>query len=163
MLARSYDDIHRIDDSLNAIKRLSDGIIKIGPINVIGIDGILSWIPIAGAPVNAIYSILAGLFILLQGIRARCDIGTLIVSAIVLMMDSGVSAFDGIVPVIPAGSIVDTFFQGQLYACHMIQKDIEKTLYVEGRASDAHRDGSHAENLAEMRATKGKKRVVYLG
>jgi len=162
MLARSYDDIHRINDSLNGIKRLSDGIIKIGPINVIGIDGILSWIPIAGAPINAIYSALVGLFILLQGIRARCDIGTLVGAAVVLLMDSGVSLGDGI-PLIPVGSLLDTLFQGQLYACHMIQKDIEKTLYVDGRASDAHRDGSHAANLAEMRATKGKRRLVYLG
>ncbi len=161
MLARSYDDIHRINDSLNGIKRLSDGIIKIGPINVIGIDGILSWIPIPFA--NTAYSLLSGLFILIQGMRARCDIGTLLASAIVLLMDSGVSLGDGIIPLIPAGSIVDTLFQGQLYACHMIQKDIEKTLYIDGRASDAHRDGSHAENVAEMRATKGKKRLVYLG
>lgn len=156
MLARSHEDIHRIDDSLNAIKRLSDGIIKIGPINVIGIDGILSWIPIPFA--DTAYSLLAGLFILVQGIRARCDIGTLLASAIVLLMDSGVSVIDGI-PVIPAGGLLDTLFQGQLYACHMIQKDIEKTLYVERTASDR----SHAENLEEMRATKGKRRVVYLG
>ncbi|WP_443750511.1 DUF4112 domain-containing protein [Asticcacaulis solisilvae] len=157
MLARSQEDIDRIHDTLTAVKRLSDGIIKIGPINVVGIDGILSWIPIAGAPINAIYSVLSGLFILLQGVRARCDAGTLFISAIVLMMDSGISAFDGIVPVIPAGSIADTLFQGQLYACHMIQKTIEKTLYVE------RGEASHAENLAEMRATKGKKRLVYLG
>jgi len=159
MLARSHEDIRKIEDSLDVVKRLSDGIIKIGPINVIGIDGILSWIPIAGAPVNAIYSVAVGLFILFQAIRARCDAGTLIASAIVLMMDSGVSAFDGIVPVIPAGSIADTLFQGQLYACHMIRKNIEKTMYVE--RGEAGR--SHAENLAEMRATKGKKRLVYLG
>lgn len=155
MLARSHEDIHRIDDSLNAIKRLSDGIIKIGPINVIGIDGILSWIPLPFA--DTAYSLLAGLFILVQGIRARCDAGTLIAAAIVLMMDSGVSIIDGI-PVIPAGGLLDTLFQGQLYACHMIQKNIEKTLYVERGSSDR----SHAENLAEMRATKGKKRLVYL-
>ncbi len=161
MLARSQDDIHKIHDSLDTVKRLSDGIIKIGPLNLIGLDGILSWIPIPG--LNELYSILSGLFILWQGIRARCDIGTLIIAAIVIAMDSGISIFDGIIPLIPAGSIADTLFQGQLYAAHMIQKDMEKTIYIEGSASEAHHSGQHAENLAEMRATKGKKRVVYLG
>lgn len=161
MLARTQGDIDKIHDSLNTVKRLSDGIIRIGPLNLVGLDAILSWLPIPFA--DEIFSALAGIFILWQGIRARCDFVTLVASAIVLIMDSGISLFDGIIPIIPAGSIADTLFQGQLYACHMIQKDIEKTLYLPGSAAEAHHSGEHAQNLAEMRATKGKKRLVYLG
>jgi cytochrome b subunit of formate dehydrogenase len=159
MFAKTHDDVRRIYDSVDTVKRLSDRIIGIGPINIIGLDGILAWFP----GVAPVYSVLAGGFILLQGARARCDLVTLVAAFIVLAMDSGISLFDGLVPVIPAGSILDTFFQGHLYAAHMIQKDIEKTHYVEGSASQAHRDGSHQENLGEMRSTKGKKRIVYLG
>jgi hypothetical protein len=159
MFAKTHDDIRKIYESIDTVKRLSDRIIGIGPINIIGLDGILAWFP----GVDIAYSILAGLFILLQGLRARCDFVTLAAAALVIAMDSGISAFDGIIPVIPAGSIADTLFQGHLYAAHMIQKDIDKTLYVEGRASEAHRSGEHQENVETMRATKGKKRIVYLG
>lgn len=161
MRAKSHDDIRKIHDSLDTVKRLSDRIIGIGPINIIGLDGILSWLPIPF--LDEAYSVLSGLFILWQGFRARADFVTLVAALIVLLMDSGISAFDGIIPLIPVGSIADTLFQGQLYAAHMIQKDMEKTLYIEGSASEAHRSGEHADNVAEMRATKGKKRIVYLG
>lgn len=159
MFAKTHDEVRRIYDSVDTVKRLSDRIIGIGPINIIGLDGILAWFP----GVAPVYSVLAGGFILLQGLRARCDPVTLVAAFIVLAMDSGISVFDGIIPVIPAGSILDTFFQGHLYAAHMIQKDIDKTLFIEGSASQAHRDGSHQDNVGEMRATKGKKRLVYLG
>ena len=161
MRAKSHDDIAKIHDSLTTVKRLSDGIVRIGPINVIGLDGILSWVPIPGV-VDA-YSLLTGVFIMWQAIRARVDTATLIAAFIVLFID-GSLGFAEIIPVVGIlGSAADTLFQGQLYASHMIQKNIEKTLYVAGSASDAHRSGEHAEHLAEMRATKGKRRVAYLG
>jgi len=161
MRAKSHDDIAKIHDSLTTVKRLSDGIVRIGPINVIGLDGILSWVPIPGV-VDA-FSLLTGVFILWQALRARVDTATLIAAFIVLFID-GTLGFAEVIPVVGMiGSAADTLFQGQLYACHMIQKNIEKTLYVAGSAGDAHRSGEHAEHLAEMRATKGKKRVAYLG
>ncbi len=159
MFAKTHDDIRKIYESLDTVKRLSDRIIGIGPINIIGLDGILAWFP----GVDIVYSVLAGLFILFQGFRARCDFVTLVAAALVVAMDSGISAFDGIIPVIPAGSIADTLFQGHLYAAHMIQKDIDKTMYMPGRASEAHGSGEHQANVEAMRATKGKKRIVYLG
>jgi len=161
MRARSQDDIQKIHDSLTTVKRLSDGIVRIGPLNLVGLDGILSWIPVPG--IDEAYSLLAGVFILWQGLRARVDTATLIAAFIVLFIDGGVSLLDGVPFLDFVGSIADTLFQGQLYAAHMIQKSIEKTIYVPGTASEAHRSGEHAQNMAEMRATKGKTRVVYLG
>ncbi|MGA9658220.1 MAG: DUF4112 domain-containing protein [Asticcacaulis sp.] len=156
MLAKTHDQVRRIYDQIGVVKRLSDRIIGIGPINLIGLDGILAWIPGAGPA----YSVLAGAFILTQGVRARCDPVTLISAFIVLAIDSGVSLFDN--PIIPIPSIIDTFFQGHLYAAHMIQKDIDKTHYVEGMASEAYRTGAHETHMATMRSLKGKKRIVYL-
>jgi hypothetical protein len=159
MFAKTQDDIRKIYDSLDTVKRLSDRIIGIGPINIIGLDGILAWIPIPG--LDMAYSVLAGGFILIQGIRARCDLVTIVAAGLALGADAGLSLGDIVVPIL--GSAADTLFQGQLYACHMLQKDIDKTMYVEGRASDAHRSGEHKANVEAMRETKGKKRIVYLG
>jgi hypothetical protein len=159
MRAKSHDELHKIHDSLTTVKRLSDGIVRIGPINLIGLDGILSWVPIPG--LVDIFSLLVGVFILSQAVRARVDTSTLIAAFIVLFIDGGLGLIEPLVPII--GSAADTLFQGQLYACHMIQKNMEKTLYVAGSAAEAHQSGEHQQNLAEMRATKGKKRLVYLG
>lgn len=159
MRARTHEDILKIHDSVDTVKRLSDRIIGIGPVNLIGLDGILSWIPIPGLDVA--YSVLAGAFILVQGARARCDLTTLIAAGLALATDAGLSFGDTVIPLL--GAAADTLFQGHLYAAHMIQRNIEKTHYVETSAAQAHRDGSHAHNVAEMRAMKGKTRVVYLG
>jgi hypothetical protein len=161
MRAKSHDEISKIHDSLTTVKRLSDGIIRIGPINVIGLDGILSWVPIPG--LIDVFSLLVGVYIMWQAVRARVDTSTLIAALVVLLID-GFSGLSEIIPIVgELGSLADTLFQGQLYACHMIQKNIEKTMYIPGSAGEAHRSGEHEQNLAEMRATKGKSRIVYLG
>lgn len=170
MFAKSHEDVHKIYDSVDGIKKLSDGIIKIGPINVIGIDGILAFVPIPGLAAG--YSTIAGLFILTQGLRARVTPGTWLMSLIVLLIDGGFTTVEELTKLIPvAGPILsmatsgaaDAFFQGHLYAAHMIQKDIEKTLYVAGSEYGARQSGEHQGNLEDMRSTKGKKRLVYLG
>ena len=42
MFARTHGDLHKIRDSIDGIKRLSDRVIGIGPLNIIGIDGLLA-------------------------------------------------------------------------------------------------------------------------
>jgi hypothetical protein len=164
MLARSHDHIRRIYDSIESIKRLSDRIIGIGPINIIGLDGILALLPI---PIlSTAYSILAGAFLLIQGLRSRATLATMATSFIILLIDSGLTTVEELLQLIPGGVLlswipggVDAFFQGHLYAAHLIQKDIERTHYVEGHRGSAD---EHREHLADMREQK-KKRVVYLG
>ncbi|ESQ89748.1 DUF4112 domain-containing protein [Asticcacaulis benevestitus] len=169
MLAKTHDDINRIYDTVETVKRLSDRIIGIGPINIIGLDGILALLPIPG--LSTVYSVGAGLILLTQGLRARVTAGTLATSLVILLIDSGLTTVEDVVKMIPgAGALlglipggIDAIFQGHLYAAHLIQKDIKLTTYVEGTAADAMRDGSHQGHVADMRATKGKKRIVYLG
>ncbi len=155
MLAKSHDEIRRIYDSVDTVKRLSDRIIGIGPINIIGLDGILAWVPVPG--LDTVYSVLAGGFILIQGMRARCDLVTLVAASLAIAFDAGLSVGDIIIPIL--GPAADTLFQGHLYAAHMIQKDIDKTLYVAGPYNHAE----HQDHVAQMRGIKGKKRIVYLG
>ncbi|MBW8881378.1 MAG: DUF4112 domain-containing protein [Asticcacaulis sp.] len=165
MQARTQHDIQRIYDSIESIKRLSDRIIGIGPLNIIGLDGILALVPIPG--VGTAYSVIAGLILLVQGMRARVTPATMVVSFIILLLDSGLTTVEDLAKFFPPlawiPGLMDAFFQGHLYAAHMMQKDIEKTLYVEGTYADGRQSGEHDINLAEMRATKGKKRIVYLG
>lgn len=156
MFVRSVYDVQKVYDSVGTIKRLSDRIIGIGPINLIGLDGILAWVP----GVGTVYSIGASLFIMANGIRVRMSPVTFVQTSIILLIDSGVSGLESFIPFLPA--ITDTLFQGHLYASHIVQKEIEKTLYLEESGREAHASGRHRDNLALMKATKGKKRLVYL-
>ncbi|MDC7683861.1 DUF4112 domain-containing protein [Asticcacaulis sp. BYS171W] len=156
MFVRTTYDVQRVYDSVGTIKRLSDRIIGIGPINIIGLDGILAWVP----GVGTVYSIGASLFIMANGIRVRMSPITFVQTSIILLIDSGVSGLESFIPFLPA--ITDTLFQGHLYASHIVQKEIEKTLYLEESARAAHSSERHHDNLALMKATKGKKRLVYL-
>lgn len=165
MFAKSQMEIDRVYDTVETVKRLSDRIIGIGPINIIGLDGIFALLPIPG--LSTVYSVGAGLILLANGVRARVTLGTLATSVVILAIDSGLTTAEDVVKMIPgAGAIlglipggIDAIFQGHLYAAHLIQQDIKKTIYIEG-----HQSGEdHRANLADMRATKGKKRIVYLG
>jgi len=158
MRAKTLGDIQKSYDAVNAAKRLSDGLVKLGPINIIGLDGILAWIPLAGP----IYSIGASLFMLYHGIRARIDIVTLAQILIFLFIDSGLGIAEDIPFIGEVMAGANTLFQGHLYAGHVIEKDIERTLYLEQSATEAYRTCTHQANLALMKATKGKKRLVYL-
>jgi hypothetical protein len=164
MFVKSLYDVEKAYESIGYVKRLSDGLIKIGPINVIGLDGILAWLPIP--IVGSIYSVGASLFILGNAFRARTSPIAFVQGLILLLMDLGVSGVKEIVqlipPLIPFGAIPDTLFQGHLYAAHIVQKDIEKTWYIEASAREAYQSGQHKANLATLKATKGKSRLVYL-
>ncbi|MFT3996714.1 MAG: DUF4112 domain-containing protein [Asticcacaulis sp.] len=160
MFVRSIYEVQKTYEAIGTVKRLSDRIVGIGPINIIGLDGILAWLPVPG--VAAGYSILASLFILGNGVRARISPVTFVQTVILLAIDAGISGFDGLIPFLPVSGLADTLFQGHLYASHIVQKDIEKTLYLEESGRAAHSSGQHASNVAQMKATKGKKRLVYL-
>lgn len=169
MFARTHGDLHKIRDSVEAVKRLSDRVIGIGPFNIIGLDGILALLPIPA--VSMAYSVIAGGFLLIQGMRAKVSPGTLIICLIILLIDSGITTVEELTQLIPlAGPFLallpgaaDLLFQGHLYAAHMIQKDMDKTHYVPGSESAARQSGEHHGHLEDMRATKGKRRLVYLG
>lgn len=169
MFAKTHGDVHKIRDQVEALKRLSDRVIGIGPFNIIGIDGILALLPIPA--LSTAYSVLAGIFLMIQGMRAKVSPGTLVFCLIILLIDSGITTVEEATQLIPfVGPVlsllpgaVDLLFQGHLYAAHLIQKDIDRTHYVAGSESAARQSGDHHEHLADMRGQKGKKRLVYLG
>jgi hypothetical protein len=69
-------DLNAIRRGVDAVGRLSDGLLRIGPWGL-GVDGLLSWIPGVGEA----YSALAAAYLLVQGARARVPVGTLAAAA----------------------------------------------------------------------------------
>ena len=107
---------HQAWRSAETIKRLSDRLIGLGPFGL-GIDGVLSWVPIPG--VAALYSGAAGLMLMGHAFKAKASAATLARMAIYLVVDTSTDTIWGI------GSIVDTLFPGHLMAAKALQKDIE--------------------------------------
>ena len=110
-------DLERIKKSVELVGRLSDGLIRIGPWGI-GIDGVLSWIPVVGE----VYSAAAGAFILIQGIRARVPAHTLIVAA-------GMLASRTVVDALPiAGPILADIFIAHRWASRLVVQAIDRRI-----------------------------------
>ncbi len=65
-------DLQAIRASVELVGRLSDGLLRLGPLNL-GLDAVFSWIPGLGE----IYSAAAAGFLIVQGVRARVPVSTL--------------------------------------------------------------------------------------
>lgn len=122
------------------LKILSDRLIGFGPIGI-GLDGIVAWIP----GLNFAYGMIAGTLMLVQGVRAGAEMGTLARMILYVIVDN----VPDVLTLIPglswlAGSLFDTVFRGHLMAAEALQKDIQA------------RHGPPLE-IAQRRAVQGKK------
>jgi hypothetical protein len=106
---------HRSWRSAERIKRLSDGLVQIGPFGL-GIDGVLAWVPGAGP----LYSVGAGALLIYEAIQAGASTATLVRMGAYLALDSASSS----IPV--AGWAVDTLFRAHRMAANALQKDVER-------------------------------------
>jgi len=105
---------HRAWRQAERIKRLSDGLVRLGPVRL-GVDGVIAWVPGAGT----IYSAGAAGLLLYEALQAGARPATLARMAGYLLADTGASG----VPIL--GWMVDTLFPGHLMAARALQKDIE--------------------------------------
>ena len=115
-------ELRSIRDSVSLVGRLSDSIVRLGPFSL-GIDGVLSWIPAVGE----FYSGAAGLFILVQGLRAGTPALVLAQAALVL----GARTLGDAVPL--AGPLFADVFTAHKWAANMIVAEIDKRLDVPAR------------------------------
>ncbi len=113
-MADDKDKAHSAWRAAERIKLLSDRLIGVGPIGI-GLDGVLSWVPVAGT----VYSVGAGGLLLAHGISAGASLATLARMAAYIALDSAAS----VPPVV--GWAIDTLFPGHLMAAKALQKDIE--------------------------------------
>ncbi|MFC0634593.1 DUF4112 domain-containing protein [Brevundimonas balnearis] len=151
MARRSVTDIEKIWSGVEGVKKMSDRVVGIGPFGV-GLDGLLTWVPGLGLA----YSVGAGAYLMIQGIRAKASPGTLARMLAYLVVDSATTEL------FLVGDVVDFFFPGHLMAAKALQKEIEATHWVEGSERDARASGEHEQHLARIRGDRKLKRVVYL-
>jgi hypothetical protein len=106
-------DAHRVWITAEKIKRVSDGLVKLGAFSV-GIDGLLAWVPGLGTA----YSLGAGIWLLAEATRVRASAWTLARMGFYV----GIRTISSIVPI--EGWLVDFFFRGHLFAANALQHDI---------------------------------------
>ncbi|MDP1873765.1 DUF4112 domain-containing protein [Phenylobacterium sp.] len=153
--ARSHIELHNIRASIERTKRLSDNIIKIGPVGV-GLDGLLTWIPWAGG----LYSFGAGIVLLSDGVRSRCAPMVLLEASMVLLADLAI----GIAPVpVGLGKLADMLFSGHKWAADLMIKHMEETIFFEGSRTDVANTPEYREILSRIKDGKERRRVVFLG
>ena len=116
-VTRTDADLRSIRDSVSRVGRLSDNIVRLGPFSL-GIDGILSWIPVVGEA----YSLAAGAFILGQGLRAGVPVSVLASAALVL----GIRTLGDTVPI--AGPLFADVFTAHRWAARMVVRAIDYRL-----------------------------------
>jgi hypothetical protein len=154
MRAKSHQHLDDIRASVLRTRRLADKIVGIGPFSI-GIDGVLAWIPVVGL----IYSVGAGGFLLLQGVRARVSAGTLAKMAGLLLADSATDLVP--LPIVPGAA--DMLFTAHKWAADALLKDMENTVYYPGAKRHAHADERFQELMARVKSGDApRRRVVFL-
>ena len=143
--ARTHAEVEQARAVIKRIGDLSDNIVGVGPFGI-GLDGVLAWVPFVGTA----YSLGAGAMLLHQGWRARVATPRLALAGAMLLGRTAV----GVVPI--AGDILVDLLRGHRYAAKVLQRGVDRTLYVEGSNASARSDPRLAAEIASAR------RVVFL-
>lgn len=126
MRACSEIDVHNIKTNIEQTRRSSDKLIGYGPLSI-GLDGLLTWVPIVGQ----LYTLISAGYLLTQGVKAR-------VPAIVLVQMSALFLIDMVIGAVPiVGAIPDILFRSHYWAGGLLLKSINQTTYVDGDDSGA--------------------------
>jgi hypothetical protein len=158
MVARSIKELEDIWLKLDRTKSFSDNFAGLG----IGVNGLLALLSgatewLGGLEVFEVWTLIIGAYLVLLGLRSRASPGTMVKVLVYL----GVDAMIDLIPIPMVGGVIDAVYRGPLTAARALQKDIERTHWVEGTSHQAKASGLHAQHLADMRAQK-KRRLVYL-
>ena len=160
MQARSHADIKKLRRSVDRIRKLSDRAVGLGPFGV-GLDGLLAWIPGAGAA----YSVGAGGLLIMHAVRARARPETIAKMVAFLTAD----ALTDVVPIPLLPAVADMLFVGHKWAADVLLKELDQTLYYPGTRAEAEADPQFRDELIRLaeerrsgRAPKAR-RIVYLG
>jgi hypothetical protein len=116
-MTRTESELRSIRDSVSLVGRLSDSIVRLGPFSL-GIDGVLSWVPGIGEA----YSLGAGAFILVQGVRAGVPASVLAGAGLIL----GLRTFSDVIPL--AGPLFADLFTAHKWAARMVVDAIDRQL-----------------------------------
>ena len=120
----SRADAHRIWITAEKIKRVSDGLLQLGPFSV-GVDGLLAFVPVAGTA----FSLAAGAWLILEALRARASVFTLARMCAYL----GLRTLVSVIPL--EGWLADFLFRGHMFAANALQRDIAARFGEPARAA----------------------------
>jgi len=110
-------DLHAIRRSVEAVGRFSDGLLRVGPFSI-GADGLMAWIPVAGE----FYSAAAAAFLLIQALRARVPLPTLLAAAALMGGRTVITA----IPV--AGPLAADMLTMHKWSARLIVRAIDRRL-----------------------------------
>lgn len=147
---RNAIEVSNARGAIQRLGKLTDNLIGFGPFGI-GLDGLLTWIPIVGAA----YSLGAGAALVGLGLRARVPVTTLVEVALIILARSGI----GEIPL--AGQIAVDLFRGHKWAADLLVRAIDQSLYLDG--PDDPSSPAHAELAEAIRQGREKRRIVFLG
>ena len=116
-VASRDEQLLKIRGSVALVGRLSDSIVKLGPLSL-GLDGVLSWVPGLGEA----YSVAAGAFILVQGVRAGVPAPTLALAGGLMLSRTAVTA----IPL--AGPLAADLFTAHRWSARLVIGAIDRKL-----------------------------------
>lgn len=126
-MPRSRDELISIRRSVERVGRLSDGLLRVGPLRL-GAEAALSWIP----GVGEIYGAAAAAFLIGQGLRAGVPMRTLLAAGMLMGGRTLISA----VPV--AGPLTADVLALHGLSARMIARAIDRQLGEANSAPDGH-------------------------
>ena len=156
-LARSHADLHNIRLGVEKVRKVSDRLIGIGPIGI-GLDGVLSFLPIVGV----LYSAATGAMLVLDAIRARAAPSVVFRIGMLMTLNTLLDVPGG-TPLGPFSGIADTLFTAHKWSANLLTKHMDNTVYLEGSPQQARANPQYTELLARSRAGQEKRRIVFLG
>ena len=152
--ARTHLDVHNIRTAVERAKRISDRLIGVGPLGV-GLDGVLSFIPVVGL----VYSSAAGALLVIDAVRVKASLGTVVNMAALLVANSMLD----VIPIPMVSGVTNTLFTGHKWAADLMLKHMDETLYYAGSRRDAEADPAFHDAMARIRSGEETRRVVFLG
>jgi hypothetical protein len=118
-------DLLAIRRSVEAVGKFSDGLLRVGPFSI-GADGLMAWIPVAGE----IYSAAAAAFLLIQAVRARVPLPTLLAAGVLMGGRTVITA----IPV--AGPLAADMLTMHRWSAKLIIRAIDRRLAAGAGAMD---------------------------
>jgi hypothetical protein len=165
MIVRSIKELEAEWLRLERSKKLSDGLISIGGFGI-GVNGFIALVSSAASatgigaiPGDLLFEIYTGimaLYLLGIAVRVRASPGTVMKIFVYMALD----AVTDILPVF--GGLLDFTFRFPRMTARAIQKEIERTYWVEKSWSEVKAAGDYHRYWEEARTQK-KSRVVFLG
>ena len=121
MAQRSVSELQAIRAGVARIGRLSDSVVKIGPLSL-GLDGVLAWAP----GIGELYSAAAGAYILVQGVRAGVPVSVLTTCAALLFGRTALTA----IPL--AGPLAADFLTAHKWSSRLVIAAIDRKIAAAG-------------------------------